>query len=96
MIFDMEKDIYIPVHIHTEKDLPVEEGYYFVMLDDKYDRPLDVYHWYKTNNAQGKQDWLTYVKFWLKPVTLAELVKITFPPDKESQQWFLNKLMEDE
>ncbi len=73
--------VHVKVFINSEADLPKEEGYYFVMLHDDYDRPLDIYHWYETNNAQCKQEWLTYVNYWLKEVELAELIEM--PSDDE-------------
>jgi len=74
----MKTELYKKVFIKSEDDLPKEKGYYFVKkkAPDKrshgfreYDVPIDI-RWSNINFAQGKQDWLSNIDWYLQPIEI--------------------------
>ena len=58
------------IKVKASKELPKEEGLYFVSQDEKYDRPKDVFSW--INYDGYKEEWLKYVVYWLKELPREE------------------------
>ena len=76
------KKILIPIEIKTENDLPKEDGTYFIDLNT--DKPgmigKDV-SWFRTK--YDNEVWKENVKYWLKEVTIDELL----PSEKEIKKF---------
>jgi len=80
-------ELYKKVEIKSEKDLPKEDGYYFVNVGDKYDIPEDVFRW-ENGNDRIKRDWLD-IDWYLQPVDTAEIVDMRVDLLKEATYMYL-------